>query len=156
LHAAEFRVQALACSLSMKFCCDKRQSRTRLRIQQPASPKSLSQQRFDLTSDVLVCIAHPCYVGFEIQWCPKRLTQRVGYNHAHFSGDQLGTQVVWMAAYSMSEASLIEDRLHERSQVCSETIVTGNQFVELSAARQVLIFEAVSLAGLDISECASR
>src|SRR5215216_4458509 len=70
----------------------------------------------------------------------------VGYDYAGFFCDELGTQVVRMAAVAERSAAGSNERLNEWAQIGHETILADRQVVNLSTSAGVLVFENGHLA----------
>ncbi len=68
--------------------------------------------------------------------------------HPGLACDELGAQVVRMAAEAEGEAALLQHRLDERSQIGQPAIVPHHEFVELPPGRDVLVLEGLRPAPL--------
>src|SRR5215470_19724700 len=131
-------------------------SSDRLRLQQAAPSEGLLEQRLDFVSNPSVRIACPGYVGFQIQRRAQGIAARVSDDDAHLSRDHFGAKIIRMAAYPKCQPASVQQRFHKRAQVGNETVVPGHKLIELSAARQVLVFEAMRFAWQDLAKRSAR
>src|SRR6266542_4501520 len=120
--------------------------------EEPTRRERVTQCRLDLRANLRISVTHPGDVRVDIQRRVQRLAMLVGHEDPKLAGDQLRAEIVWMAADAEREPPAREQRLHQRTQVGDEPIVSGDQLVQLSAGRDVLILEAVRLAGTDRAE----
>src|SRR5579885_1502636 len=123
-----------------------RLSSTRLR-QKPSARERGAQKRLDLRAHALVGVTGPGHVRLDGERRAKWAAADVGHDHAGLSRDEFRAEVVRVAADAERESARAQASFHQRAQVCREAVVTAHQFVELPAARRVLILKAVSLAG---------
>src|ERR1041384_5500211 len=107
-------------------------------IDQSTAGERAAQVRLNLGSDRVVGVADPGDVGRDIERRRKRPAALVRDRHAEFARDQLGAEIVWVTT---ERSATHAPTLEQRPQVGDEPIVSREQLVELSAARNVLILE---------------
>ena len=89
--------------------------------------------------------ADPAHVRCHVERRGERRALLVGDEHAELARDQLGAEIVRMAAERGPAGAA---PLEERPQVGDEAIVPRHQLVQLPAARDVLVLERLRLARL--------
>src|SRR5689334_22540032 len=99
------------------------------------------QRRLDSLANARVCVADPRDVRIDIERRVDWFTRRTGDDYAALVRDERRANVVRMAAERRRQAARGDDRLQQRPNVGNESIPAGNQLVELTARRQILILE---------------
>jgi hypothetical protein len=57
----------------------------------------------------------------------------IGHQHARFTRDQFGAEIIWMATYTERKPTLFERGLHQWAQIGDEPVVPAHQFVKLAS-----------------------
>ena len=91
-------------------------------------------------------IADPGDFGVDVHRRVNRFAIRVSNDHAALFGDERGADVVRMAGKCWRKAACGEHWPHQRPEIGNEAVVAGNQLIELTAGRRVLVLEAVRLS----------
>src|SRR3712207_8513676 len=87
----------------------------------------------DLVADRRVRVADPGDLSGKIQRCREPPSALVGEHHAGLARDQLGAQVVWVAAQAEFRATSPEQGLHEWTQVGYPAVVAHRELIQLPA-----------------------
>ena len=115
-------------------------------------PEPLPYLRGEPTADGAGTASGPG-IGLEVEGSADRGARRVDHDDSRLARDQLGGQVVGMAADAEAQSARAQNRFDQRPEIRVEPVMAGDQLVELATRADVLILEAVGLALLDRTEC---
>src|SRR5436190_13050454 len=111
-----------------------------------ALSQRILQGRLDLAPNIFVCVSDPSDIRLNCKRSVQLSANLIADDNAELAGDQLGAQVIWVAANAQVHPAFFHYAGHQRPDVGDETVVADHEFVKLAARRDILVLETLGLA----------
>ncbi len=109
----------------------------------PRRDRARFSKGLDLRPDRLVRVSDPGDVRVHVERRGETTSALIGDDDSELARDELGREVIGVGADAKGDPPRRGERGKDRPQVGDEAIVAGRELVELPAARDVLVLEAL-------------